>query len=106
MRRIEVISCQHCQNYEDDQIIWGTGEPICLDDLADHLRPKFCPQCGAKLSHFDFVSIGLRYSTIEALPLQPEQNDFSEFDNSKPSWTKAKFMVAVTETAVNLPKEK
>ena len=56
-----ILSCEHCQIVEDNEIIWGCGFPICLCELQIEFRLVRCPNCDAVLNEYDSVLVNLTW---------------------------------------------
>ncbi len=44
---LEIMSCEHCQVVEDNEIVWGCGNPVLLSDI--NITEVICPNCHAQL---------------------------------------------------------
>ena len=58
---MKIISCKHCQVVEDNELIFGIGEPVLLSDLLSEFGEQSCPNCRASLNEDDIVFTDIDY---------------------------------------------
>lgn len=71
----DIISCQHCQIFEEGKIVWGCGRPVYLGDVFQACIGVKCPNCTSPLNEFDIVLINLEW-TQKSNALQSKAGGF------------------------------